>query len=288
MVAVLSGGYRLSKRNIVGILQDFFGVKLGLGTVSALEEATSEALEGVVEEARGYVREQSVVNVDETGWKEGGKQAWLWVAVTSLVSVFVVRLSRGGKVAQELLGRAYAGVVGSDRWGGYSWVEVKRRPVCWAHLIRDFRAFVDRGGESARVGEGLLWQAKLLFQWWHRVRDGTLQRSSFRVYMGRVRKRVGELLRTGEACAHPKTARTCKNLLKVEAALWTFVRRESLCCLSSARRVERMMTVGATLRQQERNVLDYVTFACEAAIRGEAPPSLLPREGLLGKLSQGA
>ena len=49
-----------------------------------------------------------------------------------------------------------------------------------------------------------------------------------------------------------------------------------------------MMTVGATLRQQERNVLDYVTFACEAAIRGEAPPSLLPREALLGELSQGA
>ncbi len=200
MVAVLSGGSRLSKRNIVGILRDFFGVKLGLG--------------GVVEEARGYVREQSVVNVDETGWKEGGKQAWLWVVVTSLVSVFVVRLSRGGKVAQELLGRAYAGGVGSDRWGGDSWVEVQRRQVCWAPLVRDFRAFVDRGGESVRVGEGLLWQAKLLFQWWHRVRDGTLQRSSLGVYMGDVRKRVGVLLRAGEACAPPKTARTCKPLLK--------------------------------------------------------------------------
>jgi len=71
MVAVLSGAYRLSKRNIVGILQDFFGVKLSLGTVSALEEAASEALEGVVEEVRGYVKQQFVVNVDETGWKEG-------------------------------------------------------------------------------------------------------------------------------------------------------------------------------------------------------------------------
>ena len=312
MVAVLSGGYRLSKRNIVGILQDFFGVKLSLGTVSALEEATSAALEEAVEEARGYVREQSVVNIDETGWKEGGKKAWLWVAVTSLVRVFVVRLSRGGKVAQEMLGRAYAGVVGSDRWSGYSWIDVKRRQVCWAHLVRDFQAFVDRGGESARVGEGLLWQAKLLFQWWHRVRDGTLQRSSFRVYMGGVRKRVGVLLRAGEECAHPKTARTCKNLLKVEAALWTFVRREGVEPTNNAaeravrpgvlwrkgsfgtqsaggsRFVERMMTVVATLRQQERNVLDYVTAACEAAIRGEAPPSLLPRKALLGKLSQGA
>ena len=312
MVAVLSGAYRLSKRNIAGILQDFFGVKLGLGTVSALEEATSAALEGVVEEARGYVREQSVVNIDETGWKEGSKKGWLWVVVTRGVTVFVVRLSRGAKVVQELLGKAYGGVVGSDRWSGYSWIDVQRRQVCWAHLVRDFQGFVDRGGASVRVGEGLLGQAEVMFRWWYRVRDGTLQRSSFRVYIGGVRKRVGELLREGERCAHPKTARTCTNLLKVESALWTFVRREGVEPTNNAaeravragvlwrkgsfgtqsargsRFVERMMTVVATLRQQERNVLDYVTAACQAAIRGKAPPSLLPREALLRELSQEA
>lgn len=312
MVAVLSGAYRLSKRNIAGILEDFFGVQVGLGTVSALEEATSTALEGVVEEAREYVQAHSVVNVDETGWKEGPQKAWLWVGVTSRVTVFVVRLSRGAKVVQELLGKAYGGVVGSDRWSGYSWVEVRRRQVCWAHLVRDFQAFVDRGGDSARVGEGLLSQAEVMFRWWHRVRDGTLKRSSFRVYLGGVRKRVGDLLREGEACAHPKTAQTCKNLLKVEGALWTFGRREGVEPTNNAaeravrpgvlwrkgsfgtqsaagsRFVERMMTVVATLRQQERNVLDYVTAACQAAIRGEAPPSLLPREALLGELSQRA
>jgi hypothetical protein len=37
-----------------------------------------------------------------------------------------------------------------------------------------------------------------------------------------------------------------------------------------------MLTVGATLKQQQRNVLEYLTAACEAALRGEAAPSLLP------------
>jgi hypothetical protein len=36
------------------------------------------------------------------------------------------------------------------------------------------------------------------------------------------------------------------------------------------------MTVVATLKQQQRNVLEYLTTACEAALRGEAAPSLLP------------
>ena len=37
-----------------------------------------------------------------------------------------------------------------------------------------------------------------------------------------------------------------------------------------------MMTVVATLKQQHRNVLDYVTAACEAVLWGGPAPSLLP------------
>jgi hypothetical protein len=37
-----------------------------------------------------------------------------------------------------------------------------------------------------------------------------------------------------------------------------------------------MLTVVATLKQQKRNVLDDLTTAHEAALPGEAAPSLLP------------
>ena len=45
---------------------------------------------------------------------------------------------------------------------------------------------------------------------------------------------------------------------------------------AGSRFVESMMTVVATLKQQRRNVLEYLTAACEAALLGEAAPSLLP------------
>jgi transposase len=45
---------------------------------------------------------------------------------------------------------------------------------------------------------------------------------------------------------------------------------------NGSRFVERILTVVTTLRMQGRNVLDYVTTACEAAVSGHAPPSLLP------------
>ena len=55
-------------------------------------------------------------------------------------------------------------------------------------------------------------------------------------------------------------------------------RRRSFGTQSAAgsRFVESMLTVVATLKQQQRNVLEYLTAACEAALRGEAAPSLLP------------
>jgi transposase len=46
--------------------------------------------------------------------------------------------------------------------------------------------------------------------------------------------------------------------------------------VAGSRFVERMLTAVTTLRLQKRNVLDYMTAACDAAFRGLKTPSLLP------------
>ena len=92
-----------------------------------------------------YVQQQAQVNMDETSFAQGnhdGKnpqhsKGWLWVMVTPLVSCFAVCLSRSGTVCQQLLGEAFAGIVGSDRFSGYSHLDLTNRQVCWAHLKRD-------------------------------------------------------------------------------------------------------------------------------------------------------
>jgi transposase len=158
----------------------------------------------------------------------------------------------------------------------------------------------DRGGGSAEIGDALLAQAHQMFAWWHRVREGTLKRSTFRSYMTPLRREVERLLEAGSRCGVPKTAGTCRDILKRRQALWTFVqvagveptnntaersirpgvlwRKGSFGTQSAegSRFVENMMTVVTTLKQQQRNVLEYLTAACEAALRGEAAPSLLP------------
>jgi len=300
LVAVLSGAYRLSKRNIQQLLSDCFGVEMALGSISALESATREALQEPVAEAHRFVHQQTVAHVDETGWREANQRAWLWTAVTHTVTVFLIRLSRGSQVAKELVGEAFTGILVSDRWSGYRWVPLKHRQLCWSHLIRDFCQMAEAGGSAGAIGETLGMCARQLFYWWHRVRDGTLQRSSFCVYVVQLRLEVRALLREGALCEDAKSAALCRSLLQHEPALWTFVYREGVEPTNNASEralrpvvlwrkssfgtqsrvgsdfVERMLTVVATLRQQQRNILDYMTTTCEAALHHQPACSLLP------------
>jgi len=300
MVSVCSGAYRMSKRGIEELVEDFFDVPIALGSVANLEQATSEAVAAPVAEVARVIREQPAVHADETGWFEGSKRAWLWAAVTAQLALFLVRMSRGAKVAQELLGAAFAGILISDRWSAYTWVDVTRRQLCWAHLLRQFRGFQDYGPEASAIGEPLELLTETMFHAWHRVRDGTMTRSAFQKLMPPLRQYVVMHLRAGMSCPVQRVAGRCREILALEPALWTFVdiagveptnnaaehgvRHPVLWRKSSfgtdspcgSRFVERILTVVTTLRLQGRNVLDYVTEACEAALQGRPPPSLLP------------
>jgi transposase len=302
MVAVCTGAYRMPKRIAQELLSAFLGVDLSLGSVPKLEQRVSASVAEPVEAARQFVRSSRQVHLDETGWTEEKRRAWLWVAATPLVSVFEVVRSRGKEVAQRMLGLGFAGTAISDRWCAYNWLHVLRRQVCWAHLLREFQGFVDQGGARKKYGQLLLDEMAVAFSWWHRVRDGTLTRRTFQRKMRPLMREVGRLLREAAARLPKKEAGTCREMLKLEDAMWTFVyvdgveptnnraeralrpaviwRKGSFGTDSQggSRFVERILTVVSTLRSQGRNILDFLAAAGNAAL-GHCPvPSLLPHQ----------
>ena len=154
VVALLSGRYRLSWREVRRLLQDLWHVRVSLGAVVRQEQAQSAALAPIAEEAQAAVQQAAVVNVDETGWRQAQQRAWLWTVVTGTLTVFRIGHSRGGAAVEALLGTEFAGIVGSDRWSAYNRFPAERRALCYAHLTRDFQALVDRGGEASPSGAG--------------------------------------------------------------------------------------------------------------------------------------
>ena len=300
LIGYLGGRFGVSQRDMAEMLETVFQVGISLGSIPAQEQRVSQALKQPVEEAQKHVQTQKAVNLDETGWHEFTKNVWLWVCSTPSVTVFRIFQGRGGSGAEELLGNNYAGTVGSDRYSAYNWIDPLHRQVCWAHLKRDFHPWVERGGESAVIGRMLLACLKRFFGFWHRVRDGTLSRVDFQVLMQPIRAEVVDLLEIGTFLDHRETRRTCQNILKVQQALWSFVDREGVEPTNNAaeralrrgviwrRRsygtqsangslfVERILTAVVTLRQQKRDVLDYLADACKAVTLGYPAPSLLP------------
>jgi transposase len=300
MVSVCSGAYRMSKRAIEEMTEDFFSVPISLGSVANLEQGTSEALEAPVEEVAAAIRKEPVVHADETGWYERSRRAWLWIAVSTHLALFLVRARRSGKVARELLGAAFAGILISDRWSAYGWVDVTRRQLCWAHLLRHYRGFQDHGPEANIIGRALEVLTDTMFHAWHRVRDGTMTRAEFQKLLVPLRQHVVMRLQEGAACSVPAVAGRCREILALEPALWTFASVEDVEPTNNvgerrirhgvmwrktsfgtdspngSRFVERILTVVTTLRIQGRNVLDYVASACEASLQGRDAPSLLP------------
>ena len=301
IVGLLTGAYRLSKRNAANLLEDLLGIRLSVGALSRNEQRLSSALAGPVNEAHEYVQSRPVKYTDATGWRQGRARMQLWTLACALVTVFKITADGTKETVERLVGEV-KGVLVSDRAAVFLFWQMKQRQVCWAHLIRTFVAFSQRDRSSRAIGDGLLDQAHRVFKWWHRVRDGNLSRASFQRYIRAAKREVKRLLEGGSACDHAKTRGTCKNMLKHFEAMWTFARVEGVEPTNNhserelrpaviwrktsfatqsdrgTRFVERIMTVVATLRKQRRHVLEYLTAAYGAALKHQTPPSLLPAE----------
>ncbi len=297
--AHLSGVGRRGKRTTRTLFADGCDIPMSLGSVCKLEAKVSAALRAACEDALEHARGKDA-GVDATGWKPGPVKAWLWVAVTEFVTVFLIRSNRNRASFDDLAGPE-PGILTTDRFPVYTHSKPDRRRLCWSHLRRDFQAMIDRRNAGSEVGEGLLAHADTLFDHWGEVRDGTRKRRWFeRVHAVWLRVEVRLLLERGAGCACAKTAAVCREMLKAEARVWTFAAaagveptnnaaeravRHAVCWRTTSdgtdsergsRFVERMLTAVASCRSQSRDVLEFLTRAVDPRRNPVERLSLLP------------
>ncbi len=293
LVGTLAGQYHLSQHKIHRILGQVFGVRFSVGTISAAHGKVAQALEAPCVAMKVAIQRAPVKHADETTHQSHGHGMWLWAMVSAWGAYMHIDASRSQSAARELLGETLHGVLVSDRYAGYRWVDVQQRQVCWAHLLRDFRRIAERPGEAGRVGRHLLALGWLLF----RFRE---ERREVQEYQ-RLQRRMRRVLERGahqRSCS--RTANTCRNLLELWPALWRFVddpaveptnnraeralrgavlRRKISYVTRSGRGlrfVERIFSVVYTCMQQERDLYAYLFESMTAAFSGLEAPSLVP------------
>jgi transposase len=285
-------------------------VPMSTGMVAKAQDQVSRALAAPHAEALAEAQRSDRAHADETGWREDKKKAWLWVSVTPRVTAFLVRASRGAQSAKDLLGERFGGILTVDRWPGYNWLPAKRRQLCWSHLKRDFKSFLDYGEAAKRLGERLLAERRKLFRAWTRARDGTITRAELQLATRSVRRKIEALLEEGGGLLCRKVSGMCREILKQRDALFTFLDEEGVDptnnaaerairfavlmrkgCFGSdsakgSRFIERFLTVRATLRRQKRDLYRFLKDACTAVLHGAPAPRLLPGEcGIGGKVA---
>ena len=222
-VVALAVRNRVSRRDTTELARELFGVELATGSVDAIIHRAGEALAAPHTRLEQQLKAASVVNIDETGWKTAGGNRTLWGALTSQSAVFRIAAGRHGFEARTLLGERFAGIVCSDRWRGYDYLDPGQRQLCWAHLLRDFTAHSEGMAEQKRFGDDGVRIARDLFAAWERYQaDG--DRARLQAQIAPLQDKLRALLEH----AARKSTRTkyhrlfAKSLLKRWPALWTF------------------------------------------------------------------
>src|SRR6266545_2246835 len=298
-VVTLAVRNRVSRRDTTELARELFGVELATGSVDAIVQRAGEALAVPHTRLEQQIKAASVVNIDETGWKTAGGSRTLWGALTSRTAVFRIAAGRHAFEARMLLGERFAGIVCSDRWRGYDYLDPVQRQLCWAHLLRDFTAHSEGLSEQHDFGCAGLVIAHDLFAAW-----AAYQADADRA---RLQAQIAPLqasLRTLLEQAARKSPRTkyhrdfARNLLKRWPALWTFThtdgveptnnhaerglrgaviyRKLSLGSQSERgeRTIERLLSTSITCRLRKQSLFAYLTQALTAQARGDPVPTL--------------
>lgn len=297
MIAVCTGVLNISKRKAMLVLNEIFNVPISLGGVSNCEAQITKALEVPYNEVREYVEKQNVAHADETGWRLNNQlKGWLWTLCCTNAAFFMVHAKRTTEAAKELIG-SFCGKLITDRWNSYNFFQGIRQ-ICWAHLLRDFRAIGEAKGDLGKIGNRLEDLALKILKLRARVRDGTLQFITFQQRMKPLMLEVEELL--GKGATHKgKLGGKCRRIRKHYKNLWTFVKDEKVCPTNNhaeqmvrqgvlwrkssfgnqskrgAKYVERVLTASATCRLRKRSVIEFFRQACHNHKQNIEAPSLI-------------
>jgi transposase len=298
-VTTLAIRNRVSRRDSAELMRELFGVELATGSVDAIVQRVGETLAEPHARLAEQIRSAAVVNIDETGWRTAGERRTLWGALSAQTAVFRIAAGRHQCEVKALLGEGFAGIVCSDRWRAYDYLDTEQRQLCRAHLVRDFTAHSEGLAAQKRFGEAGLAITARLFAAWDAYRHHG-DRARLREQIAPLQAELKTLLeRAARKSTKTKYHRVfANNLLKRWPALWTFTavdrveptnnhaerglrgavihRKLSLGSQSDhgERTIERLLSASVTCRLQRRSLFAYLTDVLAASIRGDPIPLL--------------
>lgn len=133
---------RLPVRMIQQVLHTLTGLHLSTGAIVGASQRVAQQADGAVAAIAAAIRASPVVHVDETGWRQNGRNQYAWTASTETARLFLAGTRQKGMV-DALIGVDYPGVIVSDFYAAYTGDD-RLHQYCWAHLLRDIDELVEQ------------------------------------------------------------------------------------------------------------------------------------------------
>jgi len=221
-IAMLAGVLRLSREDVRRTVLEVFGIPASTGSIDSAIMRMSAVLADPWSELREAIRKAEVVHADETTWRLGGAQQWLWVAASALAACYRIDPSRSQQAAKALLGEDFGGFVVSDRYAGYHFLDVLQQQLCWCHVIRQLVEISQRSGAAGRRGTKLVVLARRVIAAHREFLADDHDPDWLSAELAPLRAQIRALLEQCTAGRHARTARFAAGLLEEYEALWTF------------------------------------------------------------------
>jgi hypothetical protein len=226
LIGTLRSAWRLPVRTIQQALASLHGVRLSTGAIHGALAQLARAGQAQVDATLAAIRASPVVHADETGWRENGRNRYLWSFSTPTHCYFSSG-SRAKGMVDTVLGLDFSGVLVSDFYAAYDHYDGWQQK-CWVHLLRDIHALVRADPADERLAH---WAAAI-----HAVYTDALAEAAALTGRGasdderRTARQACEA-RLWRLCAPFATDETapqatlCRRIDKYRHALFTFVRQ---------------------------------------------------------------
>jgi len=180
-LAIMNKQLGLSHGKCVKLLGTLFeGLSIARGTSARSLARTAKRCEPAYEQLRQDIRASPQIVPDETGWRVGGRTAWLHAFVGRRETVYVIDPTRSGTPAEDLLGADWSGTLVHDGWSVYDRFTNAAHQQCLAHLQRRCERLLETAARGAvrlpRAVLGLIERAYALRRAWrgHRLKGDVM------------------------------------------------------------------------------------------------------------------
>jgi transposase len=301
LIAYLTVVCRMPRRVVEALLEQVLGIELSLGSTQKCWEEASQAVAAPCRELEQQLKDEPVLNIDETGWRTAGAKRFLWAFVAARYVVYTVAATRGSDVLIRLLGAVFQGVLCSDRFSAYLKYHAGKAQFCWAHLKRNLLGIADLTKSSAagRFCRDALAEHAKLFRLWHKFRGGRIDRRDLGLRSIPIQQRLLSLAERNLDSSHREVANLARALFEHNERLFTFLEREGveptnnsaeralrtgvqwrkICFGNRSANGEiataRLLTVAETCDLQRVNILAYLSSAIVCHRNRQQTASLL-------------